>query len=45
MTGNSQLVPVSQGRLQLGRWQAVFLCEFDGPRTREVWVSSLSAPA
>ncbi len=45
MTGSSQLVPVSQGQLQLGRWQAVFLCEFDGPRTRQVWVSPLSAPA
>jgi secondary thiamine-phosphate synthase enzyme len=36
MTGASQLVPVSSGRLQLGTWQAVYLCEFDGPRTRRV---------
>ncbi|MFQ5890216.1 MAG: secondary thiamine-phosphate synthase enzyme YjbQ [Gemmatimonadota bacterium] len=27
---------VSEGRVQLGRWQGVFLCEFDGPRTRTV---------
>ncbi|MEM9251178.1 MAG: YjbQ family protein, partial [Planctomycetota bacterium] len=27
------------GRPLLGRWQGVFLCEFDGPRRREVWVS------
>ena len=27
---------VSGGRLQLGRWQGIFLCEFDGPRTRTV---------
>ena len=26
------------GHVQLGVWQAVFLCEFDGPRTRRVWV-------
>ena len=42
MTGNSQIVAVSKGRLQLGRWQAVFLCEFDGPRERELWVTPLS---
>ncbi|MGI8564653.1 MAG: secondary thiamine-phosphate synthase enzyme YjbQ [Candidatus Dormibacter sp.] len=36
--GNSASLPVSGGELQLGCWQAVFLCEFDGPRPREVWV-------
>jgi secondary thiamine-phosphate synthase enzyme len=36
--GTGATVPVSGGRLCLGRWQAVFLCEFDGPRQREVWV-------
>jgi thiamine phosphate synthase YjbQ (UPF0047 family) len=29
---------VAGGELRLGRWQAVFLCEFDGPRDRELWV-------
>jgi secondary thiamine-phosphate synthase enzyme len=36
--GPSVLVPVDEGQLRLGRWQAVFLCEFDGPRQRELWV-------
>ena len=45
MTGASQLVAVSGGQLELGRWQAVFLCEFDGPRRREVWVSALGTGA
>lgn len=36
---------VSGGRLHLGRWQAVFLCEFDGPRTRRVAVRLVAAPA
>jgi len=36
--GSSALLPVSGGRLRLGRWQAVFLCEFDGPRERSPWV-------
>jgi secondary thiamine-phosphate synthase enzyme len=35
-TGCSQLVPVKGGELELGTWQGVFLCEFDGPRSREV---------
>jgi secondary thiamine-phosphate synthase enzyme len=41
LTGGSQLIPVTAGRLALGRWQAIFLCEFDGPRTREVWVTAV----
>ena len=36
--GPSVLLPVDGGELRLGRWQAVFLCEFDGPRQRELWV-------
>ena len=38
LMGSSARVPVAGGRLQLGTWQAVYLCEFDGPRSREVWV-------
>ncbi len=36
--GCSAAVIVAGGRLRLGTWQSVFFCEFDGPRTREVWV-------
>jgi secondary thiamine-phosphate synthase enzyme len=39
LVGSSVSVIVSGGRLQLGTWQGVCLCEFDGPRTRKVWVS------
>lgn len=38
MMGSSAQVLVADGRLQLGTWQGIFLCEFDGPRTRSVWV-------
>jgi len=38
MMGSSAAVLVEGGRLMLGRWQGVWLCEFDGPRRREVWV-------
>jgi secondary thiamine-phosphate synthase enzyme len=39
LVGPSVLLPVSGGRLRLGRWQKVFLCEFDGPRDRELWLT------
>jgi secondary thiamine-phosphate synthase enzyme len=35
------LVPLEDGRLALGRWQGIFFCEFDGPRTRKVYVTAL----
>ncbi len=41
MVGVTVLVPVVSGELRLGRWQRVFFCEFDGPRTRSLWVSPL----
>jgi secondary thiamine-phosphate synthase enzyme len=34
--GNSKSLLVESGRLVLGRWQGVFLCDFDGPRRREL---------
>ncbi|MEM8781247.1 MAG: secondary thiamine-phosphate synthase enzyme YjbQ [Planctomycetota bacterium] len=37
MMGSSVTVPFEK-RLKLGRWQGIYLCEFDGPRQREVWV-------
>jgi secondary thiamine-phosphate synthase enzyme len=43
LTGNAVTVPVSGGRLMLGRWQHVFLADFDGPRTRDVHVQVLKA--
>lgn len=39
IVGSGVEVPVVGGRLALGTWQGVFLCEFDGPRTRSVIVS------
>jgi secondary thiamine-phosphate synthase enzyme len=43
LVGSSESIPVSDGRLQLGTWQGVFFCEFDGPRTRQVWIQTLGA--
>jgi secondary thiamine-phosphate synthase enzyme len=39
LVGSSVQVLVSGGRLQLGTWQGIIFCEFDGPRSREVWIS------
>jgi secondary thiamine-phosphate synthase enzyme len=38
LVGGDVSLPVSRGKPHLGRWQAIFLCEFDGPRERDVWV-------
>jgi len=38
LVGPSCTAPVRGGRLALGTWQAVFLCDWDGPRTRRVEV-------
>ena len=36
LVGSSETVWIENGRLALGRWQTIFLAEFDGPRTREL---------
>ncbi len=41
LVGVSQAVPVEDGDLVLGTWQALFFCEFDGPRNRKILVKFL----
>ena len=38
LVGVSKSIIVEEGRLALGTWQAIFYCEFDGPRDRRVFV-------
>jgi secondary thiamine-phosphate synthase enzyme len=38
LVGCHVAVPVEQGRLRLGTWQSIYLAEFDGPRTRKIWI-------
>ena len=38
LVGPSLTVFIEEGCLQLGTWQGLYLCEYDGPRSREVWV-------
>lgn len=41
LVGTSVIVIIDEGKLVLGTWQAVFFCEFDGPRHRRVAVKFL----
>ncbi|MBK7704239.1 MAG: YjbQ family protein [Acidobacteria bacterium] len=41
LMGSSVTVPFSDGKLLLGTWQGIYLCEFDGPRERSVIASIL----
>jgi secondary thiamine-phosphate synthase enzyme len=36
LMGNSTKIIIDNGRLALGTWERIFLCEFDGPRTRKL---------
>ena len=41
LMGPQVMIPLRDGELALGTWQGIFLCEFDGPRTRSVYVTLL----
>lgn len=40
--GCDQMVIVEGGDVELGTWQSIYFCEFDGPRTRTLWVKFLA---
>lgn len=40
LMGSSAIVFVEEGRLRLGRWQGIYLAEFDGPRQRNAWIKT-----
>jgi len=42
LIGPEKIIPISQGKLELGRWQAICLAEFDGPRERQVYIEFLN---
>ncbi|MFN4228116.1 MAG: secondary thiamine-phosphate synthase enzyme YjbQ [Candidatus Ratteibacteria bacterium] len=41
IVGHSLTVFIENNSLQLGTWQGIYLCEFDGPRIRNVWLKIL----
>ena len=42
IVGTSEMLAVEHGKLVLGTWQAIFFCEFDGPRRRNVLMKIIS---
>lgn len=45
LVGNSVTVLIEGGRLVLGQWQGIWFCEFDGPRSRDVYIQLVKFPA
>jgi secondary thiamine-phosphate synthase enzyme len=43
LMGSSCMIPIEDGQLQLGTWQGVYFCEFDGPRQRRVQIKVIKA--
>ena len=43
LTGSSDTIFIEKGSLVLGTWQAVYFCEFDGPRSRQLMVKIVGA--
>ncbi len=44
LLGGSAQIIIDAGRLMLGTWERIFLCEFDGPRTRKIRIKLLADP-
>jgi secondary thiamine-phosphate synthase enzyme len=43
LVGSSVTIPFADGELLLGRWQGIFLCEFDGGRERQIIMQVMSS--
>lgn len=41
--GNTQVLLIEDGRLKLGTWQGIYFCEFDGPRTRNLYMQIIGS--
>ena len=41
MMGSSVILLIEDKRMQQGTWQSVYLCEFDGPRSRQIWMKGI----
>lgn len=41
--GASLNLIINEGKIMLGHWQGIYFAEFDGPRTREVWIQTVAS--
>ncbi|RLE55484.1 MAG: YjbQ family protein [Candidatus Methanomethylicota archaeon] len=41
LVGHSLTLIINEGEIVLGRWQGIFLCEFDGPRRRKIFIETM----
>jgi secondary thiamine-phosphate synthase enzyme len=39
--GSSISLIINKGQIMLGQWQGIYFSEFDGPRTREIWIETI----
>jgi secondary thiamine-phosphate synthase enzyme len=44
LVGGRTFLMIEGGRLMLGTWERIFFCEFDGPRTRKVYIKIMETP-
>ncbi len=42
LIGSSVMLILEDGKLKIGRWQGILFLEFDGPRTREIWIKVIA---
>ena len=42
IVGANVVLPVVKGKARMGRWQGLYLCEFDGPRQRTLWLTFMA---
>lgn len=42
IVGSSRTLFIENSKIAFGTWQGIYLCEFDGPRTREIWVKIIA---
>lgn len=43
LMGNSLNLIIDDGKVKLGQWQGIYFTEFDGPRSREIWIKFINA--
>lgn len=43
LCGPSVTIPIHKGKLTLGTWQGIYFCEWDGPRSRSIFIQTIGS--